>query len=400
MDRLVALIMCKDYLSLLENTLQNLLENNIKNFVICNCYTGKEARELKMIVRNFFSIHEELKYHLFYHKFKNYFEARNALFDYSDNIYGKDKVYLISDPGDNLKILDKEEFESCINNISKKVCYFQSGYLGPILGYHIKQKNKSDISWYLLKLISSHRKDIRYSGYAHEYIDYNSGGTLKTDCIVQYYQSEYTEFIKRCNTVRSLLEEELLEQEKNKDKYKYARTLFYLAQEYHCINEWERAFDLLNKRVEIDGYIEEKFEAYRRLLITSIDLKKPKEVIDKYFEKACNLQKRAEIYILYIRYLISIKSKEEDLIYIHKLCEECLAIEYPKSILFVNEKSYTTERTELYLSLFPTKFEKPKECEVCYMNNVELLKCKHWCCRECINKLTDKKCPFCRQSIV
>jgi len=407
MDKICALVLCKDYLSKLEDTLQNLLDNGIKDAVLCNCYTGKESRDVKMIVRNFTSIHQEAQFILFDHKFKNYSQARNALFDFADEITTKDTVYLITDPGDMLKILDKQELERWVK-------------WGRILSYFIKQDWTSETklgnkiekhSWYLPKLVASHNKDIRYAGYAHEYISvyYNCH---KIECLVQQqdrikWGDFKEEFNKRCDINRNLLEQELLDLEEKelldleeKDK-KYARTLFYLGQEYVCINNFEKAFEILNKRVQFDGFLEEKFEAYHRLLCLSKTLKKDRLVIDQYFKEACLLQKRSEVYVTYIQYLISQKSSSEDLDYIHKLCDECLSLKPPSNILlFINIDSYTKERTELYLSIFPPKFEKPKECEVCYSNpQVGLLKCKHWCCQDCLNKLNNNICPFCRQPI-
>lgn len=399
MNNICALILCKDYLSKLEDTLQNLLDNGIKDAVLCNCYTGKESRDVKMIVRNFTSIHQEAQFILFDHKFKNYSHARNDLFDFADKITTKETFYLITDPGDMLKILDKQELERWVKRGRISIYFIKQDW-----NTETKPENKVEKhSWYLPKLVASHNKDIRYAGYAYEYIRvyYNYH---KIECLVQKQDriiwGDYKEeFNKHCDVNRNLLEQELLDLGEKDENY--ARTLFYLAQEYLCIDNFEKAFELLNKRVQIDEFLEEKFEAYYRLICISQKLKKDKIVIDQYFKEACLLQKRSEVYVTYIRYLISQKSSSEDLDNIHKLCEECLSLKPPSNIvLWINNDSYTKERTELYLSIFPPKFEKPKECEVCYSNpQVGLLKCKHWCCQDCINKLNNNRCPFCRQPI-
>lgn len=402
MQNVVALILAKDYCGMLETTLPQLISTGITEIIVCNCLTGKESDDLKMVIHTICGT----KTHIFDHAFTDYSTARNALFDYADKTYTSPHVYIINDPADTLLIENKDEF---VHDLSRML---SGGYTV----YHTKQKwnissEERTLSWFLPKILRSHQSHLRYQCYSHECITYSStsSGHKKIQSITQV--QDLTEQDTRCpgegekrnKTSAELLEKQLKDIQPS--NHFYPRIHFYLAQDYICIDEYEKGYELFVKRTQLDGYIEETFEAYKMCGELAVKLNKPKETVCHFFEKALELQKRSEVYVAYAKYLLSLPTTEDrskNIEKVHTLAEECIKLNHPvNKLLFVNETSYTNDRIALYTTLFPPRFEKPDVCEVCYTSEecIRLLPCSHWLCKECISKLNRKICPFCRQKV-
>jgi hypothetical protein len=446
-SKLIPLILLQDFCYQFQDTIQDLALNGIKEVVVLNT-----AGELSKASVQEICTKRGVKCNYLEHEFVNYSHARNVLSDYAHGLFrAKQVAFLIHDPGDMLEITDHEEAKSVINSVFK----FKHSYGINQKWTSVKLDGTSDITiWRLVKMFPSSIKHT-YQGYGHEYISLNQTSysrTFRTDCIIQY-QKRYNEDSQfksslqiRSDTMFRLLQQQLSEIEskyksiKNKNqRYElktrddlYPRTTFYLAQE--CMMQLEKydktspeyselckkAYMLYKRRSMITGhFIEEQFEATcrcaRLLLYCHEQLTLPEldTQIRYWLDCALSLQERAEVYIMYINYLLygkpevkyignnSEEKRSKDIELAHEQLNKLITLEYPtNACLFIDEKAYTNDRKELYLKVFPPKFEKPSECTVCY-DSTELqllLPCSHWLCSKCCTKL-ESKCFFCRQPV-
>ena len=457
-EQVVPLILLQDYCYTISATLKNLKEFDIKNVVILNTAKEKSQQDLKDLCELY-----SLKMFYKESEFTTYSEARNTLIKFADSTFKKkDKIiYLITDPGDMLEIPDSNLAEKTLNAMfslwcNNEIVLIQQKWID--LGTVKTQK------WYLPKLFLSHQ-DIKYQGYAHEFIDIRKCNS-RTDDIIQYQirpdiglydeekiiKKEITDeteikffhcFKKRCETNIRLLEQELKDIDKSyshiKNKTKrynskkqdsyYARTLFYLAQDYGLqLNNYFKALKLYTRRAEIPVHKEEQFEAAKRSLeillffykqvIYFEDNLKLDKLIRHWFKKSIEIpvDNKAEVYYIYINYLLygnhelryskldkndAIQKRNDDIAQAHKYLETLINLAYPSNaILFVQENVYNQDRFELYKKIFPPKFEKPEVCVICYESTEleSLIPCSHWLCKDCIKKIDDQ-CFFCRRKV-
>lgn len=383
-------------------------------------------------------------------EFVNYADARTKLAEYAHKLFHRRHlVFLIQDPGDILEIADKKEAEQVIRSLinNKNACYIQQKWT----------MTESHIStWFLGKMFSSSLKHW-YDGYAHEYICFDKKYVVHPRCVkfISQTQDHFTleseisqASKKRSDTILRLLQQQIQEIDakyshiKNKTKRfeiktkddLYPRTTFYLAQEYvmqfehtknpECI---KKGYELYLRRANISGHFkEEQFEAYKRSIEILLDyqpqLGMSAEVADllirKQVDTALKMQERAELYITYINYLLyneklrsfqTQNQRTQDIELAHEYLNKLIKLEYPtRNVLFVNEYAYTKDRQELYRKVFPPKFEKPQECEVCWdSTDLQcLIPCSHWLCKNCTHHVFaqqgwfhEPKCFFCRQRV-
>jgi len=434
MDKVIVLMLCKDFCEYVPQHVEQITKLGFKNIIICNCSSGRPLANLSDEVTSSKEI-QIAGVDVFNHQFVDYSHARNALFDYADKLYKEQKVYLINDDRDKLEISDIRLFERTVNHmLTKRVQSSLSINMRwwdprhdpeqPNKMYFIKQKTMNGdraTSWYLPKLVVSHQRSFRYYGYAHEYLDGTRGEVL--DGIEQFQQVATQEQWNAISAERiPLLEKQLGELQADKKSQLYARTLFYLGREYTSVSN-EKAYEMLSQRANLDGFMEEKFEATKLCAELASNLLGKssegltKEVVCEWFEKALKLQKRAEIYVAYAKYLLGknrlpeignhhhkdSNSRDEDISKAHELVQQCMKLKPPASnvLLFVDETSYGDDRQKLYMELFPPKYERPSMCEVCFESTEvqRLLPCSHWLCSGCVAKTTSQSCPFCRQPI-
>lgn len=214
-------------------------------------------------------------------------------------------------------------------------------------GFHISQEwlcNNEITKYFNLRFIKN-RKNWRYKGSVHEYLENPSPSDnhiVRIDPRVVLFQDRKYDIEK--SSARYKKDKELLlkDLEKNPED---CRTLFYLAQTCSCIGETKETFDYYMKRAKLDGFLEEKFQAYLRAgetyqKINPGDTDEAVRIFMKAFEvieRAEPLCKISEIYRNKGKWKLSY-------MFVKMACD----LKYPKdSLLFVNKRLYEYDRWHL-----------------------------------------------------
>lgn len=153
--------------------------------------------------------------------------------------------------------------------------------------YTIKQKN-SQISYYNTRLIKVDC-NAKCIGSTHEYYSIPNGkiGGKLDDLWIDDIGDGGCKSDKFERDIL-LLTEELKEQPNN------SRTIFYLAQSYHCLNKYDDSIKYYQKRIEVGGWIEERWYSAYKIGIMLLSQNKPIEAIFWWLKAYDIHPKRAE----------------------------------------------------------------------------------------------------------
>jgi len=188
--------------------------------------------------------------------FVNFSESRNVSLEFADSFEDIDYL-LLMDCNDELvggDVLRQEAEKEYTNNEATSYLITQEWFSGEINSY------------YNIRFIKAH-KGWRYKGVVHEYIattdketgEENSLQAKRLNEKARLYQDRTQDDDKtgkRFHRDKDLLLKEY------KIKPKDARTVFYLAQTFCCLNDHENAYYYYKQRVSLIGFWEEVFQSY------------------------------------------------------------------------------------------------------------------------------------------
>lgn len=121
-----------------------------------------------------------------------------------------------------------------------------------------------------------------------------------------------------------------------------ARTVFYIGQSYECCGDHQNAFKYYERRIDMIGYIEEKYMSYYRCARMTQEMGQPWDRSFYYYIKAFECCKRAEPIIQIAKYY-----KDKDWILAYTYCKMALELPYPSkhvASLFMDPNVYNYER--------------------------------------------------------
>jgi glycosyltransferase involved in cell wall biosynthesis len=185
-------------------------------------------------------------------EFANFSESRNVSLDFADTFEDIDYLLLL-DVNDELRGGDKlrKYAEEYLNSDKTSFLLQQEWWSGTINKYYNSRFLKPRTGW-------------RYTGVVHEYLKKNN--TPVDDAQIQkisdndivLYQDRTQDDDKTGK--RFHRDEILLKEEYRKDPTE-PRTVFYLAQTYSCLGNYEDAYYFYKLRTTLIGFYEERFES-------------------------------------------------------------------------------------------------------------------------------------------
>lgn len=345
---IAVLIMAKNEKKRLHVTLES-----IKNFADSLIFfdTGSEDNTIE-IAREFCE-KNKIVFRLKQGNFVNFCVSRNESLDFADSFEDVDYIFLM-DVNDELRGADnlRKYAEEHKNSKSTAFLIAQEWWSG--------QYDK----YFNVRLIKAHNK-WRYVGVVHEYIktydeendkhpiikllDFNGsqGCTL--------YQDRTQDDDKTGK--RFVRDKELLLEEFRKDPTE-PRTVFYLAQTFSCLHDYENSYKYYKIRTTLQGFNEEIFHAFLKTGEFSEKLKHDWYDSFAWYMKAFEHSQRVEPLIKISEYYKNKKNWLLSYNFIKLACD----LEYPNCILFVDKHAYDYKRWHLLgiCSYYIQKYEDGK----------------------------------------
>jgi glycosyltransferase involved in cell wall biosynthesis len=163
---------------------------------------------------------------------------------------GKTDYVLLLDGDDTINIKDIKSFKDSLSGD----------------GYHIHHTGSLDYT--LPRLITS-AHDWRFVGVTHEYITSPQGSNFKDqrELTITHHADGGCRSDKFTRDIQ-LLEQGLIDEPDN------ARYVFYLAQSYKDVGQWDKAFEAYKKRASMGGWPEEVYYCYYQMVNAQIYLSK------------------------------------------------------------------------------------------------------------------------------
>ena len=318
-------IMAKNERKRIETTLTS-VKNIAKSIVLYD--TGSEDNTID--IEKIFCEKYGIIFRLKKGTFTNFYISRNELLDFCDTFLDVDYLLLL-DVNDELRG-DKELLDYAVSYKNQNT----TGFL--LCQEWLSDINKQD-TYYNVRFIKP-RTGWRYKGAVHEYIinEINTHNVVqKLDNIV-LYQNRMLDDDKtyhRFTRDRELLLDEYRANPNN------SRTVFYLAQTYGCLKEFENALYYYKLRINMKGFWEEKFHSYLRSGEITEILGHPWTVSLGFYISAFECIARVEPLIYIAKYY----EKSSHWLLAYTFMHLSSKLKYPEQcILFVNKRGYDYTR--------------------------------------------------------
>ncbi len=307
---------------------------SIKNFADCLIIYDTGSSDNTIEICENFSKQNNIPLYLKQGEFVNFEVSRNISLDFADTVEFIDYLLLL-DTNDELKGGDKlrKIAEEYLKTDKTGFLIQQEWFSGHINRYYNIRFIKSRDKW-------------RYKGVVHEYIcnpdnenDYKMHKIVDKDIYI--YQDRTQDDNK--TSIRFKKDEKLL-LEAYKNDPEEPRTVFYLAQTYSCLNNYEKAFYYYRLRTTLIGFYEERFESMMNCGNISIKLNHEWHDSMKWYIKAFELIPRAEPLVKITEYY----QKHKNWLLAYTFINLASQLEYPNNCtLFVDRMSYDYKRWHL-----------------------------------------------------
>jgi glycosyltransferase involved in cell wall biosynthesis len=254
-------------------------------------------------------------------EFEDFSTSRNVSLDFADTFEDVD-FYLMMDCNDELR-----NGEALVRFAEKTENH---NHL-----FLLRQEwlaNGNTTSYFNVRFIAA-RRPFRYKGVVHEYIC--GGENIRSHVPdVSLFQNRDQDDGKSAN--RFPRDKVMLLKEYERDPND-ARTVFYLAQTYSCLNENEDAYYYYKIRSEMPGFEEERFSSLMKCGLLAGHLHHPWHVRMGWYMRAYEHSLRAEPVVEIANYYKNIGKMDIAFQFARMACE----LEYPKdAILFVDKHVY------------------------------------------------------------
>jgi glycosyltransferase involved in cell wall biosynthesis len=265
-------------------------------------------------------------------EFINFAESRNISLDFADSFEDVDFL-LLMDTNDELvngHLLRNfaKEHKDAKNETAFLIS--QEWFSGKLDKYYNVRFIKAREGW-------------RYVGVVHEYMKTykpeNEGENMvKIDGNIKLYQDRTQDDDKTGK--RFYRDKDLLLAEYEKDPTE-PRTVFYLAQTFSCINDYENAYKYSKIRLELVGFWEEVFQSYLRCGEYSENLKMDWYESMTWYMKAFEHTERVEPLLKIAEYY----QKKEKWLIAYNFLQLACRLKFPEHcILFVDNLAYEYRR--------------------------------------------------------
>lgn len=326
---LVVVLMVKDEASVITQTLQPFVDGGVKNFVVFDTGSTDGTQE---IVTRFFEQQDSVQFHIVEEPFIDFASSRNHALKAVENLFPQATFMLMPDAEWYM-----HNAQGLLEFCAQHEKDFQNSYLVPI--------KSTTLSFFVARLIRC-KRGVGFVGRVHEVPNQLSFSKLPDDVYFEWRpaQKGQAKTAERWKRDRDILLKH--HQEEPND----GRTLFYLAQTYDCLGDYENAYTFYKKRLAIHGWDEENFMAQLRLGSVALNLMKKgdkdvcPDAVRQYLKAYSMRPQRAEPLIKIAQYYL--EREEMYLAYIFAL--RAVQIPYPsKDVLFVEKYMYDFTRYDI-----------------------------------------------------
>jgi len=241
---LTVVLMVKDEEGAIETTLQPLVDGGIESFFLFD--TGSKDRTLA-VAQEFFEKNGIERACIVQEPFVDFEVSRNRALDLAHYVFPRSVFMLMPDAEWAL-----HNVEGLLKFCEQERYTFTSSYLVRIMNSH------SDFG--TPRLLRCGTKT-RFAGVVHEVLMPASNIKVPSDVYFELLTTHYGREKSRARWVRDL-DLLLKKYEKNNND---TRTMFYIAQTYACLDDWENAYLWYERRSKLHGWDEEDFITIYRL---------------------------------------------------------------------------------------------------------------------------------------
>jgi len=320
---LTIVLMVKNEAHVMEETLQPFVDAGLDRFLIFD--TGSTDDTIS-ITKHFFEKHNVCNGVILQEPFVDFATSRNRALELAENTFPDghfmlmlDAEWYIHNVDDLLTFCEQHKHDSC------------SAYLVRIMSTHL--------DFYTARLIRC-KTNIRFFGVVHETLNHCTRQKVPQNI---FFELKTTRYGKEKSKKRWVRDCQLLldEYERNPNN---ARTVFYLAQTYACLGDWENACKWYTLRTTMDGWEEENYMALYKLARAYEKAGDWEKALFYYLEAAKKRPHRAEPLIRLAQHYWDTGDKELCYLFAQRAAE----LPYPQSdILFVEKKLYQFTRHDL-----------------------------------------------------
>jgi hypothetical protein len=245
---LTVVLMVKDEEAAMEKTLKPLVDGGIQSFFIFD--TGSTDRTIE-VTQEFFKAHNIERACIVQEPFVNFEVSRNRALDLAEQVFPRAVFMLMPDA------------EWYLYNVEGLLKFCEQERYGYSPSYSIRLTNGYED--FRRTCVARVRSKTRYVGATHEVMIPETGSQVPSDVYFKLCTTHYGQEKSRRRWVRDL--DLLLKQyEKNSTPdYPDTRSMFYIAQTYACLGDWENAYHWYELRSQHHGWDEEDFITVYRL---------------------------------------------------------------------------------------------------------------------------------------
>jgi len=235
---LVVVLMVKDEAPVIVQTLQPFVDGGVKDFVVFDTGSTDGTQE---IAAEFFKQHNLTNAHVVEEPFIDFSTSRNHALDAAQSLF-PDATFMIM-----------PDAEWYMHNVEALV-QFCSVYRNDCQHSYFISTRSTSLAFVTSRLIRC-RTQTRFVGSRHEALNKLTTVTLPEDIYFEWRPSQKG---NEKSALRWLRDRDALLEDYAKNPSD-VRTLFYLAQTYHCLGDWHNAYMFYQKRIALPGWDEENF---------------------------------------------------------------------------------------------------------------------------------------------
>ncbi|GAF77248.1 unnamed protein product, partial [marine sediment metagenome] len=315
--------MVKNEAPVIEDTLQPFVDAGIDSFLIFD--TGS-TDETIAITENFFKKHGVSRGIIVQEPFIDFAASRNRALECAKEEFKEGCFMLMPDA------------EWYMHNVQRLIQFCDQHKDDACPAYLVRIVD-TNLDFYVARIIRC-KSNIRFAGVVHEVLDRCVREKVPKDIFFELKVSTYG---KEKSKRRWLSDCKLLLNEYSCNPNS-ARTVFYLAQTYACLGDWENACKWYQLRTTMNGWDEENFMALYKLAQVYEHLDNWEKALYYYFEAASARPCRAEPLVRLASHYWDTGDKDLCFLFARRAAE----LPYPESeILFVEKESYLFTRYDL-----------------------------------------------------
>lgn len=252
-DLLAVIIMVKNEANNIEATLKKFVQHGITKYLVLD--TGSTDRTVD-VVKEFFAKHTITDAVIKQEPFVNFAVSRNRTIELAEQAFPTTTFFVFPDA------------EWFAENVDQLIAYCKKWEHDTLPAYLVRLS--TSVHDFFVPRVLRREAHVRFKGAVHEFLDIETSAKLPDSIYFAVSPSREGQAKTEDRYHRDL---KLLLDEHAKNPTD-ARTLFYLAQTYSCLNDYPNAYTYYKLCTQYDGDKEQKFQALLRLGVLTQELQK------------------------------------------------------------------------------------------------------------------------------